>query len=119
MHSITQKLKEINRKVESISNNDTACYSNIQDFITLLSMIEIVFDNKFRNAIAHSDYKIDKSGRIIIKSNDKNNIENVEDVKKMYIMALDFIRGFRNSIDNFSTHILPGNKVYISWGPRY
>ena len=119
MHSITQKLNAINRKVESISKNNTACYSNIQDFITLLSMLEIVFDNKFRNAIAHSDYKIDNSGRIFIKTNDKNNIENIEDVKNMYIMALDYIRGFRKSIDNFSSHILPGNQISISWGPRY
>ena len=81
--------------------------------------MEILFDNKFRNAIAHSYYKIDQSGKIIIKSNNKNNIENIEDVKKMYIMALDYIRGFRKSIDNFSTHILPGNSVFISWGPRY
>lgn len=119
MHSITQKLNAINKKVKSISDNDPACYSKIQDFITLFSIIKIVFDNKFRNAIAHADYKIDNSGRIIIKSNNKNNIENIEDVKKMYIMALDYIRGFRKSIDNFSTHILPGNRVYISWGPRY
>ena len=43
----------------------------------------------------------------------------IGDVKNIYMMALAYIRGFRTSIDNFSEHILPGNRGYISWGPRY
>ena len=119
MHSITHKLNAINNKIKSISDNDPTCYSKIQDFITLFSMIEIVFDNKFRNAIAHSDYNINKSGRIFIESNEENNIVKIEDVKKMYVMALGFIEGFRKAIDNFSNNILPGNDISISWGSRY
>lgn len=119
MHSITQKLSEINKKVKSIYANDLTCYNNIQDFVTLLSELEIILDSQFRNAIAHSDYKIDKSGNIIIKSNDKNNIIEIDDVKKMYDTALTYLSGYRKAIDNFSEHILPGNKIYISWGPRY